>query len=163
MKKIFVLILALCMIFATTACGTETPPIEPTETIVPGEVPPPAEPEFSQVMFDQDNIKITCKGFVPGSEDGWDDPAVKFLIENNTDKDIIVQTWDVSINGFMIDVFCSEEVAAGKKMNGDMSWLQSDLDENGIVELETIEFYFHIIDSDSWDTIIDSDIITLIF
>ena len=163
MKKIFILILAFCMIFAMTACSTETLPVESTEKIIHEETPSPAEPEFNQVILDQDNIKITCKGFVPGSEDGWDDPEVKFLIENSSDKNIIVQVRDVSVNGFMIDPFCSEEVAAGKKMNGNMSWLQMYFDKNDIVEVETIEFYFHIFDSDSWDTIIDSDIITLNF
>lgn len=173
MKKIFALLLALCMVLGMVACSTDTPdPVNPDEVIIntedntsteAPETEAPVDPTIDQVLFDQDGIKITCKGFVPGSEDGWDDPKVKFLIENNTDKNIVVQVRDVSVNGFMIDPACSEEVAAGKKMNGDMSWLQMYFDENEIATVATIEFYFTILDGETWDTIVDSDVITLNF
>jgi predicted small lipoprotein YifL len=175
MKKIFAILMALCMIFGLVACGGGTSdPIQPDEVIVdtstndtvetPATDPVVNDPTIDQVLYDADGITIVCKGFVPGSEDGWDDPKVKFLITNDTDKNITVQVRDVSVNGFMIDPTCSEDVAAGKKMNGDMSWLQMYFDENGITEVETIEFYFHIYESDGdWDTIADSDIITLNF
>lgn len=173
MKKIFALLLALCMLLGMVACGADTSgPINPDEVIINAEDTTSTEapkteasvdPTIDQVLFDQDGIKITCKGFVPGSEDGWDDPKVKFLIENNTDKNITVQVRDVSVNGFMIDPACSEDVAAGKKMNGDMSWLQMYFDENEITDVETIEFYFHIFDADEWEDIVDSDVITLNF
>lgn len=172
MKKIFALFLALCMMFSLVACGSEPAnPVNPDEVIVNTDTPttdssteaPKTDPTVDMVLFNQDGIVITCKGFVPGSDDGWDDPKVKFLIENNTDKNITVQVRDVSVNGFMIDPACSEDVAAGKKMNGDMSWLQMYFDENGITEVETIEFYFHIFDADEWEDIVDSNVITLNF
>ncbi len=175
MKKILIAMLViLCMVFGLVACGGGTPdPVQPDEVVidtsddtatVEPETPAVEDPTVDQVLFDQDGITIVCKGFVPGSDDGWDDPKVKFLITNDTDKNITVQVRDVSVNGFMIDPTCSEDVAAGKKMNGDMSWLQMYFDENGITEVETIEFYFHIYESDgNWDTIADSDIITLNF
>ena len=175
MKNIFAILMALCMIFGLVACGGGTSdPIQPDEVIVDTsndvtpddtvETPAITDPTIDQVLYDADGITIVCKGFVPGSEDGWDDPKVKFLITNDTDKNITVQVRDVSVNGFMIDPTCSEDVAAGKKMNGDMSWLQMYFDENGITEVETIEFYFHIYENNGdWDTIADSDIITLNF
>lgn len=174
MKKIFAILMALCMIFGLVACGGTSDSIQPDEVIVDTsddvasndtvETPAVKDPTIDQVLYDANGITIVCKGFVPGSEDGWDDPKVKFLITNDTDKNITVQVRDVSVNGFMIDPTCSEDVAASKKMNGDMSWLQMYFDENGITEVETIEFYFHIYESDGdWDTIADSDIITLNF
>ena len=175
MKNIFAILMALCMIFGLVACGSCTSdPIQPDEVIIDTsndvtsddtvETPAITDPTIDQVLYDVDGITIVCKGFVPGSEDGWDDPKVKFLITNDTDKNITVQVRDVSVNGFMIDPTCSEDVAAGKKMNGDMSWLQMYFDENGITEVETIKFYFHIYENNGdWDTIADSDIITLNF
>ena len=170
MEKIFVILMAMCMVFSLVACDSDVPdPIQPDEVIVDTsddivETPAVEDPTIDQVLYDADGITIVCKGFVPGGGDGWDNPKVKFLITNDTDKNITVQVRDVSVNGFMIDPICSEDVAAGKKMNGNMSWLQMDFDENGITEVETIEFYFHIYESDEyWDTIADSDIITLNF
>lgn len=174
MKKILIAVLVvMCMIFGLVACGGgASDPVQPDEVIVDTSTDDAGEtltevtedPTIDQVLYDADGIKIVCKGFVPGSDDGWDDPKVKFLITNDTDKNITVQVRDVSVNGFMIDPACSEDVAAGKKMNGDMSWLQMYFDENGITEVETIEFYFHIYESDGdWETIADSDIITLNF
>lgn len=175
MKNIFAILMALCMIFGLVACGGGTSdPIQLDEVIVDTsndvtsddtvEIPAITDPTIDQVLYDADGITIVCKGFVPGSEDGWDNPKVKFLITNDTDKNITVQVRDVSVNGFMIDPTCSEDVAAGKKMNGDMSWLQMYFDKNGITEVETIKFYFHIYENNGdWDTIADSDIITLNF
>lgn len=175
MKNIFAILMALCMIFGLVACGGGTSdPIQLDEVIVDTsndvtsddtvETPAITDPTIDQVLYDADGITIVCKGFVPGSEDGWDNPKVKFLITNDTDKNITVQVRDVSVNGFMIDPTCSEDVAAGKKMNGDMSWLQMYFDKNGITEVETIKFYFHIYENNGdWDTIADSDIITLNF
>ena len=170
MEKIFIILMAMCMFFSLVACGSgASDPIQPGEVIVDTsddivETPAVEDPTIDQVQYDADGIAIVCKGFVPGSGDGWDNPKVKFLITNDTDKNITIQVRDVSVNGFMIDPICSEDVAAGKKMNGNMSWLQMYFDENGITEVETIEFYFHIYESDGdWDTIADSDIITLNF
>ncbi len=168
MKKFIciVIVAILAMLFVLVACSGESPePVQPDEIAIAEPAPVPAieDPTIDQVLFDQNDINIICKGFVPGSADGWDDPIVKFLITNNTDKNITVQVRDVSVNGFMIDPFCSEEVAAGKKMNGGMSWLQMYFDENGIVEVENIEFYFHIFNTDDWETIAESEIITLNF
>ena len=67
-----------------------------------------------QVLLDQDDIKITLKSL---DFDGFYGPELKVLIENNSDKSIIVQTRDSSVNDIMIETMFSCNVAAGKKAN----------------------------------------------
>lgn len=88
---------------------------------------------------------------------------VRVLVENDSGKAIAIQTWDVSVNGIMIVPVYFSEVPDGKVAFGRMSFMQSDLDNNGIDSIETIELIFHIYDPYSWDTIFDSDPITLNF
>lgn len=173
MKKILIaMLVVLCMIFGLVACGGGTSdPIQPDEVIIDtsddittaeSEAPAVEDPTVDQVLFDQNGIKITCNGYDMGDE--WDfGPSLKFMVENSTDKNITVQVRDCSINGFMIDPTCSADVAAGKKANDDMTWFASEFEENEIEEIETIEFFFHIFDADEWETIVDSDVITLNF
>lgn len=165
MKKIITLILSLILVLSLVACsntsttGTPNDPSINTDTVVEetnNSVP------IDTLLFDANDIKITGKSFILGDE--WNlGPYLTFTVENNTNKNITVQIRDCSINSFMIDPICSTDVVAGKKANDDMTWLYSDFEANDITTIETIEFYFHIFDSDSWDTIIDSDTITLTF
>ena len=86
MKKFIcvVIVVILAMLFMLVACGGESPePVQPNEIAIAEPTPAIEDPTIDQVLFDQNDINIICKGFVPGSADGWDDPTVKFLITNN--------------------------------------------------------------------------------
>lgn len=109
-------------------------------------------------IFNQDGIKISTTGFEP---DGFWGPEVKLLVENDSEKDITVQIRNSSVNGYMIDFQMSCDVAAGKKANDGMGISRSGLEASGIDTIANIEFSFHIFESSSWDTILDSDIIAL--
>lgn len=112
-----------------------------------------------QVIFDQDNIKITVTGFDPdGSFIGCE---LTLLVENNSDKCITVQARNVSVNGYMVDTSMSAEVMPGKKDNTALTISSSSLEECNIEKIANIEFCFHIFDSESWDTFIDSDTIVI--
>lgn len=50
-------------------------------------------------------------------------PSYKVSVENKTDKKIIVQTRDVSIDGVMEEPIFSAEVTAGKKANDNMTFM----------------------------------------
>ena len=83
------------------------------------------------------------------------------LIENDTEQNITVGVTALIVNDFMItDVFASD-VAAGKKSNDTMNLLSSELNAAGINVIGQIEVYFHIYDSDTWDSIADTDCITI--
>ncbi len=111
-----------------------------------------------QVLLDQDDIKITLKSL---DFDGFYGPELKVLIENNSDKSIIVQTRDSSVNDIMIETMFSCNVAAGKKANDSIDFMRADFEQAGIATIQNIEFKFHIFDSDKWDVILDSDTITV--
>ena len=88
---------------------------------------------------------------------GFFGPEIKLLIENGSEKSVTVQSRNTSVNGYMIEPMLSADVAAGKKANDTLTLTQSDLDAAGITTIADIELSFHIFDSESWDTIIDSD------
>lgn len=107
-----------------------------------------------QVLFDQDDITITAKSL---NMKGIFGPEIKLLIENNSDRSITVQSRNASVNGYMVEPMLSVDVAPSKKANDELTIMRSDLESAGITSIADIEFCFHIFDSESWDTILDSD------
>lgn len=111
-----------------------------------------------QELYNENGIKITTTGL---GEDGLWGPEVKLLIENDSPQNITVQVRNGSVNGYMIDYQMSCDVAAGKKSNDGMELSETELENSGIETIADLEFSFHIFDSESWDTIVDTDIIKL--
>ena len=112
-----------------------------------------------QVVFDQDEIKITATGLE--SDGSLFGAEVNFLIENNSEQNITVQARGVSVNGYMVDTSMSADVATGKKNNTSMTIMGASLEECGISAIADIEFSFHILDAEEWETIADSEVISL--
>ncbi len=110
------------------------------------------------VLFDQEGIRITAKNL---ETDGWSGPELKMLFENNTNRRVTVQCRNASVNGYMIDTIMSCDLAAGKKANDSLIFVKSSLAQAGIDTIANMEFSFHIFDSDTWDTIIDSEMISI--
>lgn len=112
-----------------------------------------------QVILRYNGITITAKSIDYGTS--YNGPELKLLIENNTNDSITVQIRDLSVNGIMMDGIFSSEVASGKKRNDEISFMKSYLEAAGIEIFKDVEFKFHIFDSDSWNTIHDSEVIKL--
>lgn len=110
-----------------------------------------------QVVFSQDSIIITATGIEFNSS--FIGPEIKFLIENNTEENIIVQARNVSVNGYMVDTTMSAEVSSGKKTNDSLTIDNSSLEECGIEDIAYIDFSFNIFNDDSWDDFIDTEMI----
>ena len=110
------------------------------------------------VLYDAGGVKVTATGY----EDGWMGPEIKVLVENNTEKNVLVTADAVSVNGYMMP-FASlyTEVAAGKKANDSLMFSSSGLEQSGIEVPAEIQFYLDIQDADNWDTIDTSDLLTL--
>lgn len=106
------------------------------------------------VLLDQDGIKITAKKL---NVDGTFGPEIKLLIENNRAEAVTIQTRNASVNGYMVETMMSTDIAPGKKANDTLDIMNSDLERAGITTIADIEFIFHVFDSDTWDTIFDSD------
>lgn len=112
----------------------------------------------NQEIFNQNGIIISTNGYNPSSTS---DPEIKLIIENNSTQNVTIQTRNSSVNGYMIDFQISCEVAAGKKANDTISISRSELDASGVKAIADIEFNFHIFDTDTWDAILDSEVISL--
>ena len=110
------------------------------------------------VLYDANDIKVTATGYT----DGWMGPEVKILVENNSTKNILITTTDVSVNGYMMPyASLYAEVAAGKKANESLAIMSSELDQSGIDTVAELQFYIQLQDPDTWDTVDTSDLLTL--
>ncbi|MBQ4258822.1 MAG: hypothetical protein IJB84_00960 [Lachnospiraceae bacterium] len=111
-----------------------------------------------QVLLDRDGIVITAVEYVTDSI--WGD-GIKLLLENNTDKTVMVGCKALIVNNYMISDLFASEIAAGKKANEVMYLSNSQLKAAGIESVGQVEMYFHVSDSESYDTIFDTDCITI--
>lgn len=113
------------------------------------------------VALDKNGFKIIIKKL--DSEDSFLGTDIYIYIENNSGKNATIQLRGTSINGFMVDPIFSCDILAGKKAFDSISFFESDLKDNNIENINEMEFYFHIFESDGWDTIFDSDLIKVTF
>lgn len=75
---------------------------------------------------------------------------LRCYISNKTDKNVMVSWEEVSVDGFMIDPLWAVTVGAGKQAVTDISFLRSDLTDNGIENPGQIEFKLNVSDFDEW-------------
>ncbi len=89
-------------------------------------------------------------------------PSISVTASNDSGRNVVITTQRLSVNGYMLStssLYC--EVAAGKKANDELSLMSTDLDQAGIETIGEVEFYLNISDSDSYETIAESGLITL--
>lgn len=173
MKKIFILLLCVSIVFSFSSCSAnrnnasaqknraEIPQKEGASQPLPKPVQPQQANPFDQsakfdpiVVMDQDGIKVTLTGFSQSTatEDGF----LQLQAENNTDQDIYIQACNVVLNGYMHDPRMNIDIAAGKKANGKMVFNAEDLVLCGIQVIGDIEFYLHCITQD-FNPVCDSE------
>jgi hypothetical protein len=111
-----------------------------------------------QVLIDDADIVVTATEYTTDSI--WGD-GIKLLLENNSDKDVMISCSALIVNDYMISDLFASEVAAGKKANETLYLSSSELKAAGIGNVGKVEVYFHIYDSSSYDTVYDSDCITI--
>lgn len=116
--------------------------------------------DSGDIAYEKNEVKIVVKGLQDDSILG---PGIVVYIENTGNKNITVQARTVSINGFMVDPLFSSDILAGKRCVDSITFLSSDLEENEITEIETVELSFHIFNSENWNTIADTDTVTITF
>ena len=80
---------------------------------------------------------------------------LKLKIENNSKKDIMVQTREETINGIVVSGYMSPSVASGKIAYEELSFYKRDMIDRDIFNVGTIDFDFHIVDDETWERIMD--------
>lgn len=111
-----------------------------------------------QVLVDQDDIVVTATEYVTDSI--WGE-GIKLLLENNSDKDVMVGCTALIVNDYMITDLFSSEIAAGKKANDTLYLSSSSLKAAGIDTVGKIEIYFHVYDSSTYENLFDTDCVTI--
>jgi len=106
---------------------------------------------FTKEIFRKNGIVITATGLTD-SYLSWD---LNLKITNNSGRDITVQTRNEAINGLMISGIISSNVLNGKSTYDEVSFLKSEMSKSDIFQIGTIDFDFHIFDSDTWESIMD--------
>ena len=131
MKKKLLSILACSLLFGSLS---SIPIFAAEETVID-----------QQVLYDENNIKITATGFRGDEIFG---PEVSVLVENNSDKSITVQPRKGCVNGYMSNFQMSSDVAPGKKANDSIT-IMEDLEKIGVDTIAQLECSFTIFDSKS--------------
>lgn len=111
--------------------------------------------DSGEELHSENGVRIVSKGF--SENNSVFGPGLVLFLENTTDKAIIVQVRDVSVNGFMVDTVFSEELAPGKRAIGAVTVLSTALKENNVEKIENMELGFHVFESDGWATIFDTE------
>ena len=114
--------------------------------------------DSGEEIMNAEDIRVVFQDI--DSDSLWGADLVLF-IDNGRKDNVTVQVRDVSVNGFMVTAMFSADVMSGKKAYDSISFLSSELTENGIDELEEIEFRFTVLDAGTWKTIYDSEIVTI--
>lgn len=117
--------------------------------------------DSGDVLYDFDGIRIICKGL---KQDIIWDGTVVFYMENNSGKEISIYAENVSVNGFMQDVGLWSDLRPSTKIIDGMSMIDlSDLEIENIDQIENIEFNLRIVDANTWEDIVTTDVLTLNF
>lgn len=112
--------------------------------------------ETDEILYDDLNIVISAQEL---KVDEFGDLYFVTLVTNDTEKSIVVQINEMSINGIMVDGIMSTTISPGKKAYCDATIFSDTLKDAHIDDLEkieTVEISYHICDPESWDTIVDT-------
>ena len=130
-----------------------TEPTEDNET-VPAQIVPDIA---GTVLYDKNGIKLSTYGFET-SDSGF---SIQMLIENSSDRNVMVETSQFSCNGYMFGSGISAFLKPGTESVQSFSFANWQLEVQGITELSNIQFIFTVEDSDTWDLIDTSELLTL--
>lgn len=104
--------------------------------------------ETDNIIIDNENVTVIVTGYENDSIWGY---TVKLFLVNKTNKNIMFSVGDASVNGYMADPFYATSVMAGKCTFSSMSWMNTTLEENDIIEVNEIEFTLRAYDNDDWN------------
>ena len=166
MKRIFCLLLVLCLVLSLAACGkqesnpteapeqpapTELPTEAPvvTETEAPTEAPtePPVVSFEAVELINNENLIFAVTEFVTSEHLGLE---MKVYCENKAERPVIFSLDGVAVCGIMYDPFWAEEVTGGSAIYSTVSFDTFQLEEMGITSIDEISFHLSVVDSEEW-------------
>lgn len=114
--------------------------------------------DTGDILYDQNGITVIAKNL---NKDIWGN-ALYVLIKNNTESDIVASADNLSVNGFTLNSFQSDTIAAGTVRFCDIEISSTGLSENEIENIENVSFTMSFRNSDSYDTIATTEELNVI-
>lgn len=154
MKRVGVLLTAMVIGFALSACGRETEkPSAPAELTRPVRTEPTDKLQLlpEQVIYDSEGIRITVRGLEENTMAGT---RIRILVENGTEHNIAFSGDLFVVNGVTVPGYLYTEVAAGMKSNDAIELYSDTLEAAGIVEIGTLQGAdARIVDTDTYENL----------
>ncbi len=102
---------------------------------------------FSQVLVDREDLYFAIRDVKEDSVLGY---SWQVYVENRTAKNLMFSFEKVAVNGVMCDPYWAEVIAAGKKGNCEIIWLQDSLTQRQIADIRKVEFTLNIYNDDDY-------------
>lgn len=103
--------------------------------------------ETDIVLFDDANCTMIVTGFEPDSIWGY---CVSVYLVNKTDRKLMFSVGDAAVNGYMCNPYFAQTVSPGKQRIASICWSTKELEELGIVEVESLTLPIRVYDADNW-------------
>lgn len=113
------------------------------------------------VIVDQDGVRVIAKKM--NSSDSFWGADIFVYVENNTEKDLYIQCDEGSIDGFMVTPYFSAFVSSGMKTVSTITFMQSELEENDITDINNFEAKYYGLDANSYYRTFETDFINISF
>ena len=123
------------------------------EAFVTGEVPQITPME----LYNDNEIQVT----VASAGTYYGEYALSVMVQNDTKQDVIVSTDLLSVNGYMVDCSLYADVPAGESQQAFLQLDSYALAPAGITDIAEIAFYLDIYDSQTYEDIAVTELITL--
>lgn len=111
------------------------------------------------VVIDNEYVTMIVTGYE--HDDIWGFTANLYLV-NKTDKEVLFSVSNGSVNGFMVNPFFYHSLLPSKVSFSTMSWSDSSLEEQGITDIEEIEFTLRVYEFKNYDNDLVNEVIRLI-
>lgn len=109
-------------------------------------------------VYEDDNLSVTTDCWIVADNVF----ATRLIVENKTDKDIVLKSDNSSINEFDINLHIYEHISAGKKK---IVFAESDPDELKQYlqgkDIKSVELRFKGVDENEYTTLFETDVITI--
>lgn len=109
--------------------------------------------DSGEELFEEEDITVIAQVI---SEELYG-KTVRLLVKNDTDKDIIVEAENISVNGFTLDAWLYEKILADTVRYCALDLFSGGLEENGIAEIEKVTFQVKVLNAQNLDTILKSE------
>ena len=115
--------------------------------------------DSGEEIYNQNGIRVVAKSV----NDDLFGMGIKFYLENNTDKAVIINADNVSVNGYMMTDLFYSDLAPRSHAVDTLTLLGSELEDNHIDTITDAELSLQITDADYYQTIDSTAPITLHF